>query len=111
MRSLPILILSLLPTIALAQGTNDQRGACMKDAFKLCSAVIPDEAAIEACLERNLTQLTPTCRAQFDTPTPEPAPVKRAAPSSRKSWRSSMQPARRNSDRWPERYERGGTGR
>ena len=78
MRSLSILILSLLPTISLAQGTNDQRGACMNDAFRLCSAVIPDEAAIEGCLERNQPLLTPACRAQFDAPTPAPAPVRRA---------------------------------
>ena len=85
MRSLPVLILAFLPTIALAQGTQDQRGACMNDAFRLCSAVIPDEAAIEACLERNQPQLQPACRAQFETPEPAPAaPVKRAAPSSRK---------------------------
>ena len=50
---------------ALAQGTDDQRSACMNDAFKFCSAAIPDVTAIEACLVKNEAGLTPACRAEF----------------------------------------------
>lgn len=50
---------------ALAQGTTEERSACMGDAFRFCVADIPNVAAIEACLERNERELTPACRAEF----------------------------------------------
>ena len=51
---------------ALAQGTAEERSACMGDAFRFCVADIPNVAAIEACLERNERELTPACRAEFE---------------------------------------------
>ncbi len=53
---------------AAAQGTAQQRSACMDDAYRLCGKVIPDEAKIEACLESRLTELSLACRAQFRPP-------------------------------------------
>ncbi len=50
----------------LAQGTADERSACMGDAFKFCSADIPDVAKIEACLKQNRAQLQPACQAEFE---------------------------------------------
>ena len=50
---------------ALAQGTAEQRSDCMGDAFKFCSAFIPSESEIEACLIKNIDQLTPACRGEF----------------------------------------------
>ena len=57
--------LVLASATALAQGTAEERSACMGDAFKFCLSDIPNVAAIEACLERNERELTPACRAEF----------------------------------------------
>ncbi|MGY4623184.1 hypothetical protein [Bradyrhizobium sp. USDA 4486] len=50
---------------ALAQGTAQQRSACMGDAFRFCSSDIPNVARIEACLIHNRSQLHPACQAEF----------------------------------------------
>ena len=50
---------------AAAQGTAEQRSSCMDDAFRFCSADIPDVPKIEACLEHKQSQLSPACRAEF----------------------------------------------
>jgi len=57
--------LTLAAPPALAQGTAEERSACMGDAFKLCLSDIPAVSKIEACLEKNERQLTPACRAEF----------------------------------------------
>jgi hypothetical protein len=49
----------------LAQGTAEERSACMGDAFRFCLSDIPNVAEIEACLIKNESQLTPACRAEF----------------------------------------------
>ncbi len=50
---------------ASAQGTAEQRSACMNDAFQFCGADIPDVARIEACLRQNEARLSPACRTEF----------------------------------------------
>jgi hypothetical protein len=50
---------------ASAQGTAQQRSACMGDAFRFCSAYIPNVSSIEACLRQNVNSLDPACRAEF----------------------------------------------
>jgi hypothetical protein len=50
---------------ASAQGTSQQRSACMGDAFRFCSAYIPNVSAIETCLKQNVNSLDPACRAEF----------------------------------------------
>ena len=61
------LIASLLVTApALAQGTAEERSACMGDAFRFCLSDIPNVAEIEACLIKNESKLTPACRAEFE---------------------------------------------
>ena len=50
---------------AEAQGTAQQRSDCMGDAFKFCSAYIPNVSRIEACLQQNVSRLTPACAAEF----------------------------------------------
>jgi hypothetical protein len=50
---------------ALAQGTAEQRSACMGDAFSFCASDIPDVPAIEACLIKNESKISPACRAEF----------------------------------------------
>jgi hypothetical protein len=53
------------PVPAAAQGTAEERSACMGDAFKFCFSDIPSVSKIEACLEKNEPKLTPACHAEF----------------------------------------------
>jgi hypothetical protein len=39
--------------------------ACAGDAFRFCSADMPDQTRVKSCLLRNIRNLTPECRAQF----------------------------------------------
>jgi hypothetical protein len=63
--ALVLAALALGSVSATAQGTEEQRSDCMGDAFKFCSADIPNVSAIEACLKSNEARLTPACRAEF----------------------------------------------
>jgi hypothetical protein len=45
--------------------TQEQQQACSGDAFRLCSADIPDVDRITVCMIRNRSQLSPGCRAYF----------------------------------------------
>jgi hypothetical protein len=51
-----------------AHGTAEQVSACISDAFRFCSAEIPNATRVEACLQSNKSKLTPACQAQFDEP-------------------------------------------
>ena len=64
-RSAVVAAFVLAAAPALAQGTAQERSACMGDAFKFCSADIPNVSAIEACLAKNVRDLSPACRAEF----------------------------------------------
>lgn len=44
-------------------GTADEQQACTPDVFRLCSAQIPSETRIVACLNRNMAKLSPACRS------------------------------------------------
>ena len=57
--------LVLLSAPALAQGTAEERSACMGDAFRFCAYDIPDVPKIEACLAHNKDHLAPACQAEF----------------------------------------------
>jgi hypothetical protein len=62
---------------AAGQGyTPEQEQACTGDAFRLCSAEIPDVGRVTACMVAKKSQLSPPCRAQFR---PDPEPVEAAA--------------------------------
>jgi hypothetical protein len=56
---------ALLATSApgFAQGTPEQRSACTGDAFKYCSAHIPNVSAITACMKANYSKLSAACKA------------------------------------------------
>ena len=60
-----ILVGFLFSFPALAQGTPEQERACKDDAYKWCPYDVPDPAAVEACLLKNIRSITPDCRAQF----------------------------------------------
>jgi len=51
--------------------TPEQEQACTGDAFRLCSAEIPDVGRVTACMIAKKSELSPACRAQF-RPDPEP---------------------------------------
>ncbi len=58
-------LLLIISAPAAAQGTAQERSACMGDAFRFCAADIPDVSKIEACLESKQSELTPACKAEF----------------------------------------------
>jgi hypothetical protein len=55
--------------------TPEQQQACSGDAFRLCGSDIPDIDRVTACMVRNKSQLSPSCRAHF-RPEPEEAAVR-----------------------------------
>jgi hypothetical protein len=46
-----------------AEGTPEQRSACMGDAFKYCSSHIPNVPAIKVCMKANYSKLSTACKA------------------------------------------------
>lgn len=42
-------------------GTAEEQAACTPDVFRLCFFDIPNEDRIVACLNRNLSKLSPAC--------------------------------------------------
>ena len=63
------IIATIVSSTTFAQenrGTPEQRAACTPDAFRLCSAYIPDPSGVEACLRLKKSDLSETCRAVFD---------------------------------------------
>jgi hypothetical protein len=47
------------------EATEAQKEACTPDAFRLCSAAIPDADRVAACMDANVANLSPACRAVF----------------------------------------------
>ena len=70
-RLLAVASLATLWSTASSAYTPDQQQACTNDAFRLCSADIPDVDRVTACMVRNKSQLSPQCRVYFG-PDPEP---------------------------------------
>jgi hypothetical protein len=73
-RLLAVAFLATLWSTATSAYTPDQQQACTNDAFRLCSADIPDVDRITACMIRNRSQLSPECRAHFG---PDPSETAR----------------------------------
>ena len=59
--------------------TPEQQAACSDDAFRLCSADIPDVDRVTACMIRKQDQLSPGCRVYFRPSEPDSA-VRAGAP-------------------------------
>jgi hypothetical protein len=70
--------LSAVASARAFEGTAEQREACTPDAFRLCSAEIPDVGRVTACMAAKQSSLSPKCRAVFQSASQE-----RAAPSRR----------------------------
>ena len=56
---------AMLSTAAIAQSAEDQQ-ACMNDAFRVCSATIPDRARTTACMVQNKSKLSAACQMVMD---------------------------------------------
>lgn len=70
---------SALSTAAFAQSAEEQQ-ACMNDAFRVCSATIPDRARTTACMIQKKSQLSSACQAVMAKyAPPEATPVQTAA--------------------------------
>ena len=65
-------------SVSAQGGTAEERTACMSDAMAYCSAAIPNEDRIEACLRRESSHISSSCRAVLS----EPATVNVAATGS-----------------------------
>jgi len=59
------LTVGLLSTAALAQTAEEQQ-LCMDDAFRVCSATIPDRNRTIACMVANKSQLSSGCQMVMD---------------------------------------------
>lgn len=79
-RLLAVAFLATLCSTPTSAYTPDQQQACTNDAFRLCSADIPDVDRITACMIRNKSQLSPECRAHFG---PDPSETARPRKSGR----------------------------
>jgi len=55
----------LASSSAFAEGTAEQRAACVGDAFRYCSSEIPNIAKITSCMRANFFKLVPGCRTVF----------------------------------------------
>lgn len=72
------LSLATLSTAAVAQSAQEQQ-ACMSDAFRVCSATIPDRNRTVACMIQHKAELSPACQVVMAKYAPaEPAPVQMA---------------------------------
>jgi len=49
------------------RGTMEQQIACTPDVWRLCGDQIPDVNRIVGCLRQNTAQLSPPCRAVFES--------------------------------------------
>ena len=56
---------ALLGPVAAQAYTADEQQACSGDAFRLCSAEIPDVERVTVCMVRNKSRLSPGCRVYF----------------------------------------------
>lgn len=61
--------------------TAEQEQLCTNDAFRLCSAEIPDVDRVTACMIRNKAALSPACKSVFGAPAnAQPASAKASKP-------------------------------
>jgi hypothetical protein len=73
-----VFALGMLSTAAVAQTAEEQQ-ACIDDAFRVCSATIPDRARTTACMIQNKSQLSAACQSVMAKYAPGPnAPIQSA---------------------------------
>ena len=88
------LAIGMLSTAAMAQSAEEQQ-ACVDDAFRVCSATIPDRARTTACMIQHKTQLSAACQMVMAKYAPaESAPVQTTAATPIRTRNASMKPVR-----------------
>jgi hypothetical protein len=60
-----LVALSAIPLSADAASRDEQEKACRGDAMHFCSAEIPNEDKITACMKQHVAELSPACKAMF----------------------------------------------
>jgi hypothetical protein len=60
------LLLSSVPRLGFAEGTPALRKACKPDVIRICNGPPPQYADTRSCLEANMANLSPKCRAVFE---------------------------------------------
>ena len=61
-----VLLLTIAASFPALAYTQEDVDACTPDAMRLCTAAMPDENRVTACLVQNKQQLSPACIAVFD---------------------------------------------
>ena len=90
--------LSISPAAAQTY-TPEQEQACTGDAFRLCSAAIPDVNRVTACMVAKQDQLSPPCRVYFrsdpepSAAAPRPATPRKAASTKTRKAKKPAKPA------------------
>jgi hypothetical protein len=74
------LTVATFSTGAFAQSADEQQ-ACMNDAFRVCSATIPDRARTTACMVQNKSKLSAACQVVMDRYAPATTATAYAAPA------------------------------
>lgn len=64
-----MLLATASPDLCFAQGTLEQRLACTRDVFRLCSAFIPHAAEVTNCLIEKSDELSDACSAVIESET------------------------------------------
>lgn len=59
------LLAAAMPGHVRPAAAETAREACTHDAFRLCSDAMPDVARTKACLAKNRSSLSPSCKAAF----------------------------------------------
>jgi hypothetical protein len=103
------LTVSALSTAAYAQSAEEQQ-ACMNDAFRVCSATIPDRARTTACMIQKKTQLSSACQAVMAKYAPPKAPPVQTAADTKPTHSVAARTTTRNVSLKPIRMA-GNTGR
>ena len=88
------LTVSALSTAAYAQSAEDQQ-ACMNDAFRVCSATIPDRARTTACMIQKRASLSDGCKAVLQYAPPAAATPVSYAPSAKPGKPINLAPHKR----------------
>lgn len=60
------LALTALGGTSQAASRKEQEAACGLDSVRYCEAEIPNSARIEACLKRNLSRISESCRQMLE---------------------------------------------
>jgi hypothetical protein len=77
------LTVAMLSSAAAIAQSSEEQSACMDDAFRVCSATIPDRARTTACMIQNKSQLSAACQSVMAKYQPGPtAPIQPAVVAS-----------------------------